>query len=96
MLGIFLDNAIETEEFLSDNEIKFSIKQQADTISYVIKNKVNSDFSVDNLQKRLSSKEKNRGIGLKIIDDITKRYDNLDINTYLSNNYLIQIINIEN
>lgn len=96
MLGIFLDNAIEAEELLLNNEIKFSIKQQAGTISYIIKNKVSPNFSVTNLQKRCSSKGENRGLGLKIIDDITKRYDNVDINTYLSNNYLIQIINIEN
>lgn len=97
IIGIILDNAIEA----ASDSLKASIAIQIGCIGsdlniYVINTYGNEPDMKQIKNQGYSTKEKNRGYGLKIVFEIVEKYsDILSVNTYLHNSLFTQQIIIK-
>lgn len=81
ILGITIDNSIESTENAVDGTIYISIINLAESITFIIKNTNISTEKVTNLSKQgYTSKTGHSGFGLSNITEIQKKYSNLIVN----------------
>ena len=99
IIGIFLDNAIESVSNISiDNDrfINIAFIKQTENVIIIINNSaMPSNINLSQLKiKGISSKGKDRGIGLTNVNDILKKYPNVLMTTEYKNNIFTQTLEI--
>lgn len=78
ILGIILDNSIESTESVNKGNIDISVVSQENGIVFLIKNSCNTNHQISTIKKRgFSTKKHHKGLGLSNIDEINKKYSNL-------------------
>jgi two-component system sensor histidine kinase AgrC len=96
ILGIFLDNAIEAASGSKDKKINFLVSESKNSITIEISNTY-SDTSITTdtiFEKGISSKGKNRGLGLYEVSKILKKYPNVSLTTIAEGNNFLQKLTI--
>ena len=91
ILGIFLDNSIEAACLADKKFINIIIAN--DSINHfnylIVENSFNTESEIDTreiFEKNFSTKPRNSGIGLWKVKKIINKYDNIDLETQISNN----------
>jgi two-component system sensor histidine kinase AgrC len=93
MIGIILDNAIEANEHLSSKRIIIETEKTGPSW----KLKISNTFSLDKIHNDLSStKSCNRGIGLKSLKMLVKKYNFVSLNTTFDSEYFSQELLFKN
>lgn len=83
VIGIFIDNAIEASIISTDKKVHIICIKNDKCVQFIVEN----SYSIENIlydsskRKYVSTKGKNRGIGLNNVDEILLRYDNIILNT---------------
>lgn len=98
IIGILFTNAIEASYESKEKKLEIYIENSNEDIDISISNSV-KDINIDlkNISKRgYSTKDKNRGLGLSIVDKIVSTYDSIDIYTNLYGNIFVQELYIKN
>lgn len=92
MLGIFLDNSIEAASTSEGKKVNFVISESNNKIIFKISNSFEGDVeNIDRIfDKGISSKGKNRGLGLYKVKDIINRYKDISLDTYVENRMFTQ------
>lgn len=96
ILGILLDNSIEAAICSNNKIIKLSILDIYNKKIIKIENTY-QDKSIDLnkiFEKSYSTKKNNTGIGLWEINQILKKYKNLNLKTFIENELFVQELNI--
>jgi two-component system sensor histidine kinase AgrC len=98
ILGIFLDNAIEAAAGSKERKIHLEIKENKENIIIKISNTYSDKaISIEKIyEKGVSSKGKNRGLGLYKVKEIVKKYKNVKLNTITEKDWFIQELIISN
>lgn len=95
-LGILLDNAIEAVSELDKKYIEITMSITSNIFEIRIKNNINVEIDNSRLmQSGYSTKGKNRGYGLSIINDIIKNNKEVNVNINSSANFFEAILNIK-
>ncbi|MCT4583644.1 MAG: GHKL domain-containing protein [Peptostreptococcaceae bacterium] len=93
VFGILFDNAIEEASKTSEKRISLGIMSSTNNIYYILSNSLISIPDCTKIfEKNISSKGKNRGIGLYNVKKIISRYKGCSINTFIDNNIFFQEI----
>lgn len=97
VLGIFLDNAIEAASGSKEKNIHFLITEKDDKIIIEISNSYSDKaLSTEKIyEKGVSSKGKNRGLGLYKVKEIIKRNPNVSLETILHDEVFLQRLTIQ-
>jgi len=98
MLGIILDNAIEAVEELGYGKIMLSCFKQNGNIVFIIYNTCHPDISPIHklMEAGFSSKGKDRGLGLGILQELARSQPNISIDTTIEHDNFIQRLSIIN
>ena len=84
ILGILLDNAIEACEESDDKEILIDIYNEEKMTNIYIENTYRGKINIDEINKKgYSTKGKNRGLGLNIVNLLIKKNNYLDLKQYI-------------
>lgn len=96
IMGILLDNAIESCQECEKPSISLSIIKMSKDITFIVKNTyVKQDIDYSKLGSLgMSSKGERRGTGLYNIKTITNAYDNVIMDTEYENGYFTQLLEI--
>ena len=92
ILGIFLDNAIEAASSSKERKINFLISELKTKTTIELSN----SYSAENLEiseifeKGVSSKGKDRGLGLFKVKQILSKYPYISLQTISNNNQFLQ------
>lgn len=98
ILGILLDNAIESAVKSVDRKISVAALNENSRIEFIIINSVANDAEININQifdEGYSSKGSNHGLGLSTVKDLTSHYDNMLISVTLTDTFTV-ILTIEN
>lgn len=96
ILGVILDNAIEASIESHDPMISLHFFKEENDINIILANTF-KNINLDQLeQKGYSSKGKNHGIGLYIVNEILKHSKHIEKETSIINNFFVQKIIIKN
>jgi two-component system sensor histidine kinase AgrC len=96
VMGIFLDNAIDAAVQSEDPYITLSFIKKENGLDITIMNSI-KDANIDTekiYQKGYSSKGEGRGFGLHIVDEIIKKYKELNLQTRIEDGLFIQELQI--
>lgn len=97
ILGVFLDNAIEAS--LSSKDKEFGIEAYLNIrkeCEIIISNSYDGEIDTDKIGKeKFSTKGKNRGHGLLLVNHLISRNDKFSINTKIINGIYIQTLTIK-
>ncbi len=99
ILGILLDNAIEAASETKAKKVKLEVSENLDCKIFVIINSIESKIDTKKIYiSDYSTKGKNRGVGLSVVNDLVKINKNLYLYTECSDEDFIQklIIHCEN
>lgn len=98
IIGILFTNAIEASYESKEKTLEIYIENSNEDIDISISNSVKDpNIDLKNISERgYSTKDKNRGFGLSIVDKIVSAYDNIDIYTNLYGNIFVQELYIKN
>lgn len=96
ILGIFLDNAIEASQEMERPTISMSMINNGNSLAIIIVNNyISNNFSIQDINKlSVSSKGKNRGVGLYNVSNIVSQYSNLLWDTQFHNGLFTQHLEI--
>lgn len=96
IMGIFLDNAIDAAIQSEEPYITMSILKNENKLDIIIMNSINDeDIDTEKIyQKGYSSKGEGRGFGLHIVDEIIKKYKELNLLTRVEDGLFIQELRI--
>lgn len=96
VIGIYLDNAIEETEKISDKEVKIEIIKKNDTIAIAISNTFNGTIDFEQMEEDgYSSKGLGRGHGLNIAKEIIQKNDFLNHEIEIHGRVFCQILKIK-
>ncbi|MEQ8156757.1 MAG: GHKL domain-containing protein, partial [Clostridiaceae bacterium] len=91
VLGIMLDNAIEATIETKERCIRLDIIKQDNVLTFHLENSCNNKPDLVKIfEKGWSTKGENRGLGLWIAKNITKKYKNVLFNTFINDNKFVQ------
>lgn len=95
-LGIILDNAIEASMESEGKSINIILVKKEKSVVIVVTNTYgNKILPISKMFKAgISTKGENRGLGLSNLKEITGRYANVALDTYIENNIFIQEMEI--
>jgi len=96
IVGIFLDNSIDSATMSEDPYITMSIIKNENELAIIIMNSI-VDENIDTekiYEKGYSSKGEGRGFGLHIVDEIVKKYEELHLRTRIEDGLFIQELRI--
>lgn len=96
IIGIFLDNAIDAAIQSEEPYITMSILKNENELDVIIMNSINDeDIDTEKIyEKGYSSKGEGRGFGLHIVDEIIKKYKELNLQTRVEDELFIQELHI--
>lgn len=96
VLGIYLDNAIEAAIETSHPAVNVHIGILDDSTTFIISNSyVSRGLSISQMtQKNVSSKGKERGLGLYNVSKILNKYDNVFTETSITDDLFVQKLQI--
>lgn len=96
MMGIVWDNAIEASAEVEKNEIQAALMKTTESLIFVISNTCSQTMpSIADLYKEnYSTKSNERGLGLSNLNEISKKYSNVFLDTSIQANTFIQKIEI--
>ncbi len=96
IVGIFLDNAIDAAVQSEEPYITMSILKNEKDLAIIIMNSTNNeDIDTEKIyQKGYSSKGEGRGFGLHIVDEIVKKYKELNLQTRVEDGLFIQELRV--
>ncbi|MBV7274551.1 GHKL domain-containing protein [Clostridium sp. PL3] len=95
ILGVFLDNAIEAASDAFTKNVSIIILENTKCISIFIENTFKEKPDLTIIKKGGSTKGKERGLGLKFVQDILKNYSKIVNNTFVNYNLFVQELNIK-
>lgn len=95
ILGVLLDNAIDAsiESSLKEITIDFSTDDKYLVVS--ISNSINKDIDISKIGTGYTTKGKNHGYGLRLVKDIIRNNNNLELNTDKTDKEFTQTLLIE-
>ena len=98
ILGIYIDNAIEATSECEKKELKFNIVKEENAVIIVVMNSfVNHNLSVKEMEKQnVSTKGEGRGLGLNNVNEILRKYSNINKITEIKDGYFVQTLVIYN
>lgn len=96
ILGIFIDNAIEASESANPSTINIAILHTPpNSILFVVQNSFSGEIDINKLyQSNFSTKNRDRGLGLKNALEISNGYSNVLVNTRIENERFIQEVEL--
>lgn len=96
ILGILLDNAIEAAKESKKKKVTFSLTERRNDVVFEITNTFSEkEINLEKIkEKGVSSKGKNRGLGLYKVEEIVNKYDSVENTTQIEGDTFIQILNI--
>ncbi len=96
IMGVFLDNAIDAATQSEDPYISLSMLKNDSVFIISVMNSI-KDANIDTVKifkKGYSSKGEGRGFGLHIVDEIVKKYEELDLRTRIEGELFIQELHV--
>lgn len=97
IIGIVLDNAIEASSKTKDKLVLIDIYLENKDLIIYIENSFSNNVELSEINKKgISSKGKNRGYGLFILNKILDETDLLEFNQNIKDNRFISILKIKN
>ncbi len=96
ILGIFIDNAIEASENANIPTINIAIlRTSQNSILFVVQNSFRGEVDINQVyENNFSTKNGNRGFGLKNVLEIINSYSNVLLNTRVENEMFIQEVEL--
>ncbi len=97
IIGIILDNIIEAVEKENNKSIYIEMSLKQNQFILITKNYCTSNINIKDIKKcGYSTKGENRGYGLSLVQDLSKKYKKINFNVYLKNNEFINklVVNI--
>ncbi|MGX7014994.1 sensor histidine kinase [Vagococcus silagei] len=97
MLGIILDNSIEELTKQSEGLLEIGVFDMEMYYLFIVKNSISDDIKPLHIlkEKGFSTKGKNRGLGLFNLDELSKKEEDLILETEVKQNSFIQKIMIK-
>lgn len=96
VIGVLLDNAIDAAYNSKEKEINLDFSYEDNYIIITISNSYNDSIDIKKIGKKgYTSKGKGHGFGLKLVKEIIKRNNKLDLSTDYSNKYFVQTFLID-
>lgn len=97
ILGIILDNAIEASKETKDKRLLIDVYNEEDSLIIYIENDYINKVELNNIYKKgFSTKGKNRGYGLYVVNKIVSKCDCLEFNQYTNDKKFMTILKIKN
>jgi len=96
MLGIILDNAIEELLELGAGKLSVACYKTCGGVTFVVQNSCRKDIPELSALKKsgFSTKGSDRGLGLTILSELSSEYDNVTLQTIISNEKFTQKLGI--
>ena len=96
IMGVFLDNALDAVSQLEEPYISLSIlKNEYGLVISVMNSVKDSNIDINKIFKKgYSSKGEGRGFGLHIVDEIVKKYEELELQTRVEDGLFIQELHV--
>lgn len=93
-LGILLDNAIEECETMEDAHLNFGVIKGNTSIDFIIENTCRENIEPIYIlnSKGFSTKGKDRGLGLSILEELLEENENIILDTIVENKTFTQIL----
>ena len=96
IMGILIDNSIESIEKCSEKDITILMEIKKGLLKIEIDNSINSVVDIEKIANPgYSTKGKNRGYGLSIVHDISKSEKNIDISFSIKDSIFKTNINVK-
>ena len=97
VLGILLDNAIDAAKESKKKKIKFLLSERRDAIDIEISNTYfGKKIDLEKIkQKGVSSKGRDRGLGLYKVEEIVNKYESVRNDTIIEGQMFVQILQID-
>ena len=96
VLGIYLDNALETAEMSNNKTVSLEIYEVNKKLNFTISNSYNKLISIKQMKKKgFTTKGKNHGKGLYYVNKLINKYKWIETSQMFLNNYFIQKITIK-
>lgn len=96
IIGVYLDNAIEECESEKENNISIEIYMIEEVINIIISNTLHNRINLNKLgEKGYTTKGKNHGNGLFLVNKLIKESLNISSNTKIINNFFVQEIKVD-
>ena len=92
MLGVIMDNAIEALLEVEEGELIVACYEMGGSVTFVVQNSCKKDIPELSLLKKhgFSTKGEGRGLGLSILSELASLYDNVVLQTSISNEKFTQ------
>lgn len=96
IVGVLLDNAYDASKESKEKEVVFQMYKEKTTIVLLIANTYKGTVDIERVSEYgYSSKGKNHGTGLYIVDKIINKNDRLSKETNIIDNYFVQTIKLK-
>ncbi len=95
VLGVLLDNAIESSFKSKNKKILIITKKSDDKIIFSIYNTYTGKIDLNKIGTGYTTKGKGRGYGLRLVEDIISTNHSFDINRYLEDNYYVTDLTVK-
>ncbi len=96
IIGILIDNAIESVERTKQKEINIEFSINKNIFNMVMVNKCSKKINIDKImQTGFSTKGKNRGYGLSIVKDILKQEKDIHLDMKVEDNNFISDLKVK-
>ena len=96
VIAIFIDNALQAAQQTDNKYVMIEAKYQKKILTLAISNTYKGTVDVEQFgQKRYSTKGKNHGYGLSIVEDILKKYKDVKHLSEFNGMYFVQRLEIQ-
>lgn len=96
IIGVFLDNAIESVENLEERIVSITIMKREEGINIIIANTFENKINFNSIfNPGFSTKGNNRGYGLSLVKETIDKYKNVSLDTNASKCFFIQDLCVE-
>ncbi len=94
-MGILIDNGMEAAEKSLEKEVRVTMIQEDDKFTLLVKNSYIGELNLNHIwESGYSEKGKKRGYGLSNYLDIIGKYPNAVKETFLEEEYFVQVLKI--
>ena len=96
IIGVFIDNSLDEVKKLKNKNIQISLYLENKRLCIKVSNNYKGKLELDKINNEgYTTKGKNRGYGLSLVEQIVNRNNFLEHKTEINNNSFIQIISIK-